>query len=153
MDFKTVTPEAFGGSLKGIGLNIIARDVVSLAGFLSDVFGMQAHRVTADFAIMAYHGQMFQIHADPTYAAHPLLGLLPEAGARGAGAEFRLYETDPDQAAARARALGGHILQEPTDKPHGLRETCILCENGYAWVASRPLAAAKETLPDQTSGR
>ncbi|MEL7257937.1 MAG: glyoxalase, partial [Pseudomonadota bacterium] len=59
--------------------------------------------------------------------------------ARGAGAEFRFYQTDPDDAVARARARGAYILQEPTDKPHGLREAYIVCDNGYAWVPSRPL--------------
>lgn len=139
MDYETVTPEAFGASLRGIGLNILVRDVPALADFLAAVFGMRAHRVSADFAIMVYGDQLFQLHADATYAANPLLGLLPEAGARGAGAEFRLYDTDPDLAHARARARGAHILQAPMDKPHGLREVFILCENGYAWVASRPL--------------
>ena len=68
-----------------------------------------------------------------------MLGLLPETPPRGAGIEIRLYETDPDEAAAKAGAAGGTVLQVPTDKPHGLRETYILCENGYAWVASRAL--------------
>ncbi|WP_371224685.1 VOC family protein [Roseovarius sp. 2305UL8-3] len=139
MDFETVSAEDFGASLRGIGLNILVRDVKALAAFLTEVFEMEAHRVNEDFAIMTYHGEVFQLHSDPTYGANPLLGLLPKAGARGAGAEFRLYETDPDAAAKRAEALGAHILQAPTDKPHGLRETYILCENGYAWVASRPL--------------
>ena len=111
-----------------------------LAAFLADVFGMEAHRLSADFAIMSYHGELFQLHADATYHSHPLPGLLPEAGPRGAGVEIRLYETDPDEAAAR---VAGHpeamILQEPADKPHGLRECYILCENGYTWVPSRRL--------------
>jgi hypothetical protein len=38
--------------------------------------------------------------------------------------------------------MGALVLQPPTDKPHGLREVFILCENGYAWVASRPLPGA-----------
>lgn len=139
MDFETVSPEEFGASLRGIGLNILVRDVRAQAAFLSEVFEMTAHRVSADFAIMEYHGQVLQLHADHTYGANPLLGLLPEAGARGAGAEVRLCETDPDAAAKRAEARGAHILQPPTDKPHGLREVYVLCENGYAWVASRPL--------------
>jgi hypothetical protein len=80
-----------------------------------------------------------QLHSDGTYHSNPLLGLLPEAGARGAGAEFRLYHSDPDDVMARAEALGGYILQPARDKPHGLRECYVLCENGYAWVASRPL--------------
>ena len=139
MEFETVSAEDFGASLRGIGLNILARDVKALAEFLSDVFEMKAHRVSEDFAIMTYGDHVFQIHADPTYSANPLLGLLPEAGARGAGAEFRLYDTDPDAAFTRAKKRNAFVLQEPTDKPHGLRETYILCENGYAWVASRPL--------------
>ena len=139
MDFETVEADVFGASLKGLGLNILVRNVPMMAAFLSEVFEMQAHRVSEDFAIMIYHGQIFQLHSDPTYGANPLLGLLPEAGARGAGAEFRLYETNPEAACARAEAQGAHILQAPTDKPHGLREAYILCENGYAWVPSRPL--------------
>lgn len=139
MDFETVSPEDFGASLRGMGLNILVRDVVRQVAFLEDVFGMKGHRVSADFAIMTYADQVMQIHVDGTYASHPLLGLLPETPPRGAGAQFHLFETDPDAAAEKAEAAGGHVLQPPTDKPHGLRETFILCENGYAWVASRPL--------------
>jgi len=139
MDYETVSPEDFGAALRGIGLNLLVRDVEAQAAFLRDVFGMGVHRLSRDFAILTYEDQVFQLHADATYSANPLLGLLPEAGARGAGAELRLYDTDPDAAHARAEARGAHILQPPTDKPHGLREAYILCENGYAWVASRPL--------------
>ncbi len=140
MDFETVSPEDFGRSLTGIGLNILVRDVKAEAEFLTAVFDMTAHRLSANFAIMVYRSQVFQLHADTTYAANPLLSLLPEAGARGVGAEFRLYETDPDEAAARAaRFADAVILQRPTDKPHGLRECTILCTNGYAWVPSARL--------------
>ena len=139
MDFETVSPEDFGASLRGIGLNILVRDVPAQVAFLEDVLEMKGHRVTRDFAIMTYHGQVMQLHADPTYGANPLPGLLPEAGARGGGAEFRFYQTDPDAAVVRAGARGAMILQPPTDKPHGLREAYILCDNGYAWVPSRPL--------------
>lgn len=139
MDFDTVDADSFGASLTGIGLNILVRDVPDEAAFLEEVFGMKGHQVTADFAIMTYHGQIMQLHADHTYSENLLLGLLPEAGPRGAGAEFRLYHTDPDAAADRARKRGDHVLQDPTDKPHGLRETFIACKNGYVWVTSRPL--------------
>ena len=139
MDYETVSPEDFGASLTGIGLNILVRDVLAEAKFLETVFDMKSHRANADFAIMTYHDQVFQLHSDSTYHSNPLLGLLPETPPRGAGIEIRLYNTDPETAAARAESAGGTILQPPTDKPHGLRETFILCENGYAWVASRPL--------------
>lgn len=140
MDYASVGAEEFGASLRGIGLNILVRDLAAEVAFLQEVFGMNAYQPTADFAIMRYGDQVFQVHADHTYHSHPLPGLLPEAGARGAGIELRLYDTDPDEAAARAEAHeGAHILQEPTDKPHGLREVYILDANGYAWVASRAL--------------
>lgn len=138
MDYETVKAEDFGRSLKGLGLNLLVRDVRALAAFLEDVFAMKAHRVSGDFAIIAYGTDVFQLHSDQTYHSHPLPSLLPEAGPRGAGVEIRLYETDPDRAAERAgRHERAVILQAPADKPHGLRECVILCENGYAWVPSR----------------
>ncbi len=136
MDFETVKADEFGRSLTGLGLNLLVRDVGSLAGFLVDVFGMRAFQVSADFAILTYGDQVFQLHADGTYHANPLLSLLPESGPRGGGIEIRLYGSDPDRAVKRAVASihAATILQEPKDKPHGLREAFILCENGYAWV-------------------
>ncbi|KIC13673.1 glyoxalase [Leisingera sp. ANG-Vp] len=138
MDYETVDGDSFGRSLRGIGLNILVRDVPGEIAFLETVFGVKGHQVTKDFAIVTYGDQVFQLHSDGTYAENPLLNLLPENPPRGAGIEIRLYNTDPDDAAARAEAAGFTILQEPTDKPHGLREAYILCENGYAWVPSRP---------------
>lgn len=139
MDYETVKAGDFGKALRGIGLNLLVRDVPAQCAFLREVFGMACHQVTKDFAIVTYGAQVFQIHADGTYHANPLLGLLPETPPRGAGIEIRLYESDPDQAAARAETAGATLLQAPTDKPHGLREAYILCQNGYAWVPSRPL--------------
>ncbi|MDK3075058.1 glyoxalase [Sedimentitalea sp. JM2-8] len=139
MDYDTIKADAFGRSLRGVGLNLLVRDVPAECAFLNAVFGMRAHQVSADFAIVTYGAQAFQIHADRTYHSNPLLGLLPETPPRGAGIEIRLYDTDPDAAAARAENAGAVILQAPGDKPHGLRECYILCDNGYAWVPSRPL--------------
>jgi uncharacterized glyoxalase superfamily protein PhnB len=107
--------------------------------FLTGVLGLTAHRVSRDFAIVTGGGALVQVHADATYHANPLLGLLPETPPRGAGIELRLYDVDPDTAAARAEAQGAPILQPPTDKPHGLREAFLLSPNGYCWVPSRPL--------------
>jgi predicted enzyme related to lactoylglutathione lyase len=144
MDFETISSGDFGRSLSGIGLNILVRDVKAEVAFLEAVFGMKSFRVSADFAIMTYGREVLQLHSDGTFGAHPLLGLLPEAGARGAGAEFRLYETDPDEAAAKAEAAGGHVLQAPANKPHGLRECVILDADGYAWVPSRGITVDEE---------
>ncbi|MBV1897236.1 MAG: glyoxalase [Rhodobacteraceae bacterium] len=139
MDYETVKADAFGRSLRGIGLNLLVRDVIAQCTFLHAVFGLESHQVTSDFAIVSYGNQVFQLHSDGTYHSNPLLGLLPENPPRGGGIEIRLYDSDPDTAAAKAEAAGGVILQAPADKPHGLRETYILCENGYAWVASRAI--------------
>ncbi len=139
MDYEKVSADEFGRSLKGIGLNLLVRDVKGECGFLETVFGMKSHQVTEDFAIMTYGEQVFQLHSDGTYHSNPLLGLVPENPPRGAGVEIRLYETDPDRAVSLAEAAGGSVLQAAEDKPHGLREAYILCENGYAWVPSRPL--------------
>jgi predicted enzyme related to lactoylglutathione lyase len=139
MDYESVSAEDFGRSLRGIGLNILVRDVRRTCGFLKSVFGLSSHRLSDDFAIIHYGEAVFQIHADRTYHANPLLGLLPENPPRGAGLEIRLYDSNPDLAAKQAEALGAMILQGPTDKPHGLREAYILCADGYAWVPSRQL--------------
>ncbi|UWQ41301.1 glyoxalase [Leisingera aquaemixtae] len=138
MDYQTVDGDSFGRSLRGIGINLLVRDVPAEVAFLETVFGMKGHQVTQDFAIVTYGGQVFQLHRDGSYAENPLLGLLPETPPRGAGIEIRLYDTDPDEAVVRAEAAGFIILQAPADKPHGLREAYILCDNGYAWVLSRP---------------
>jgi len=139
MDYDTIGADAFGRSLRGLGINLLVRDIDRTTGFLSEVFGLGVHQPSRDFAILTHGDAVFQIHADGTYHAHPLLGLLPENGPRGAGVELRLYACDPDAAEARARALGAVILQTATDKPHGLREAVILDPDGYAWVPGRPL--------------
>lgn len=139
MDYETMSAGEFGAGLRGIGINLLVRDVARQVGFLETVFSMKAFQPTADFAIMTYGEQVFQLHSDATYHSNPLLGLLPENPPRGAGIEIRLYDSDPEEVCAVAEAAGGTILQGPTDKPHGLREAYVLCENGYAWVASRPL--------------
>lgn len=142
MDYDKISAPDFGRSLSGLGLNLLVRDVPRMVAFLGEVFGTSAHQASRDFAILRYGAHVFQLHSDPTFANHPLAALLPEAGPRGAGIELRLYQTDPDAAVTAAMALAhdATILQEPTNKPHGLREAVILCENGYAWVPSRPLS-------------
>lgn len=139
MDFDHVDAADFGAALRGLGVNLLVRDVRARSAFLMEVFDMSAHQVSDDFAILRYGSQVFQLHSDQTYHSNPLLGLLPENPPRGTGIELRLFDTDPDCAVARADRLAATILQGPTDKPHGLREAYILDDDGYAWVPSRPL--------------
>ena len=63
MNYDTVKAGEFGASLKGMGVNILVRDVLAMVGFLTDVFGLKAHQATADFAIMEYTGRIFQLHS------------------------------------------------------------------------------------------
>ena len=139
MDYDSVPAPVFGHALIAVSVNLLCRDVLREAGFLSRVFGMALHRSSADFAILIHAGQPIQLHGDTTFARHPLHALLPEAGVRGAGVELRLHEADPDQAVARmAGEPEGIVLDPPRDRTaHGLREAVILSPEGYAWVPSR----------------
>lgn len=150
MDLDTVDAVVFGQSLRGLGLNLLVKDVARSTHFLREVLGMEVFQTSDDFAILRSGTAVLQIHADHTYHSNPLAGVLPEAGARGAGAELRLYEVDPEEALERARAHAGVIvLQEAMNKPHGLREAYILDPDGYCWVPSRPLTADETKAIDQ----
>ncbi len=130
---ETMDAAAFGRMLRGVGVNILTRDAAALAEFLTRVFGLSAHQVSPDFAIMVHDGAYIQLHGDATYGRHPLLGLVPETPPRGAGMQIFLFGIDPDAAAARAEAAGGMVIEHPADKPHGLRECTILAPEGQAF--------------------
>jgi hypothetical protein len=133
-----MAPEEVGRALRGFGLNLLCRQVRPMADSIAAVLDMRVIRANDDYAIIAgppvAASLIIQLHADSTYHANPLPSLLPEAGARGAGAEFRLFGIDPDAAAARATTAGWHVLQAPANKPHALRETFLLDLEGYCWV-------------------
>ena len=135
-----------GRALRGFGLNLLCRQVIPLAESIASVLEMRVIRANDDYAIIAgpqvAKSLIIQLHADATYHANPLPSLLPEpgAGARGAGAEFLLFDMDPDAAARRAEVAGWYILQPPTDKPHGLRECYLLDLEGYCWVPGSVVA-------------
>lgn len=134
-DFETIGADDFGRSLRGLGVNLLCRDVVAMVGFLREVLGLRVHRLSADFAIVVHDGMIFQLHSDGTFGAHPLLGLVPEIAPRGGGAQFYLFGIDPD--AAVGRADPDTVLEAPRDKPHGLREATILSPEGYAFSPAR----------------
>ena len=141
-DKEFMPADEYGRSLKGLGINLLVRDVARGVAFAQDVLG--AHKVFADqdFAVLRYQNgptsAEWMLHADGTYHSNPLLGLLGDAQIRGVGMELRLYHCDPDAAVRRAKAHGHHVLQEPADKPHGLREAYILDPDGYCWVPGVP---------------
>ena len=138
MDYNIVSAEEFGKSLTGLGVNIIVKSPARTAQFLEAVFELHPSQLSANFALIRYQDDIFQLHSDKSFTAHPSYPHLPENPP--CGFEIRLYNSDPDQACARAQAYGCMVLQPATDKPHGLREATILCTDGYMWVPSGPLA-------------
>lgn len=138
MDLETVTAEDFGRSLSGFGINLLTPDLRALAGFMTEVFDLTAHRVSEDFAIIRHGAMMMQLHSDATYGAHPVLGLVPETPPRGGGLQLYLFGIDPDAAIARAETRGDMVLERARDKPHGLREATILSPEGYAFSPAIP---------------
>ncbi|MGR3985223.1 MAG: glyoxalase, partial [Gammaproteobacteria bacterium] len=118
-DLRNLSADELGRLLDGFGVNLLARRVAANAEFLQRVLQFEILRQSDDYAVLAHRECWVQLHADATYASHPLSALLPEAGMRGLGLELRLYQVDPDAAEKRARAGGYEVLQASADKPHG----------------------------------
>jgi len=126
--------DAYGRSLTGMGVNLLVREVARSVAFLTEVLGLELVYADADFAVLRHGSQDVILHADHSYAAHPLLALTGDGALRGAGVELRLYGIDPDAAETRARARGATVFAETQDKPHGLRECYLADPDGYIWV-------------------
>ena len=124
----------YGRSLRGMGVNLLVRDTAASLPFFTEVLGVELVYGDADFAVLRHGSQDWMLHSDHTYSDNPLLALTGDGAIRGAGAEFRLYDIDPDAAEARARAAGYDVLQSASDKPHGLRECYLVDRDGYVWV-------------------
>lgn len=132
----------YSATLRGLGLNLIVRDIAATTAFSSTVLGAEVVYAGEDFAVFHLPGAEWLVHADHTYLDHPLAGSLGGSVERGIGAEIRLYGIDPDTAEAAARAHGYAVLAPAKDKGHGLREVYLLDPDGYLWVpgvlVSRP---------------
>ncbi len=135
-NLNELTAEEMGHLLSGFGINLLVGRIERSVSFLEDVLRFKALRQSDDYAVLAHRKQLYQLHADSTYASHPLYAHLPEAGLRGVGVELRLYQVDPDRAERRAREIGYPVLQATADKPHGLRECFLPDPDGYCWVPS-----------------
>ena len=138
-DFNTLSAPQVGHRLDGFGVNLLVREVARSVRFMRQVLQLEIARESVDYAVAVLGRQVFQLHADHTYANHPLLSVLPENAPRGGGIELRLFELDPDQAEQRAVESGYTVLQSVRDKPHGLRECFLLDPDGYCWVPSRKI--------------
>ena len=132
-------PPSFGRALpRGLGLNLLVRDVEAALTFQVRVLGAEVRYWDRDFAVVAAQGSTWLVHSDRAYRDHPLVGIATGAGGRGAGAELRLYGRDPDAAEAETDAAGGIVLAGAADKPHGVREAFLIDPDGYVWVPTVP---------------
>ncbi len=129
-----VSPEDYGRSLKGFGVNLLVSDVARTVSFVTTVLGAQSLYDDEDFAMLKLGGADFMLHADHSYADNALSGLVAGLEGRGAGVELRVYGCDPDLAEQKARDGGWMVLAGSIDKPHGLRECVLIDDDGYAWV-------------------
>ena len=140
---RTETPwmpaDEYGRSLKGLGVNLLVRDVAASVEFAQTVLGAESVYADADFAVLRHGDAEWMLHADHTYEDNPLHGFAAGLEGRGAGAELRLHHCDPDSVEAAARTAGHTVLAGAADKPHGLREAHILDPDGYCWVPDIPL--------------
>ncbi len=130
---------AFGKSLKGLGISLLVTDVAAAVAFSENILKASTMYADDTFAIMRHGEDVWMLHADGTYHSNPMLGLVQGQEGRGRGVELRLYNQDPDEAEAAARAAGYEVLFETLNKPHGLRECYILDPDGFCWVLSRHL--------------
>ncbi len=131
----------YGRSLNGLGVNLLVEDMERALDFQTTVLAATVVYSDPDFAVLEAQGSSWMLHADHTYADHPLHGSLRPELPRGIGAELRLHGCDPDWAEAQARARGDTVLAGALDKPHGLREAYIIDPDGYVWVPDVPTAA------------
>lgn len=129
---------AYGRSLEGLTLNLLVADVAAALPFHKDVLGAEVVYSDPDFAVLRRGKAEWMLHADHAYDGHPLKASLRPDTARGIGAELRLHGRDPDEAEAKARALGFTVLAGAADKPHGLREAYVVDADGYLWVPDVP---------------
>lgn len=138
-----LSAEDYGRTLRGLGFNLIVRDVAGAIAFAETVLHATAYHKTSTFAAMKLNGADFMFHGDMTYAQNPLKGFVDGNTPRGVGVELRVYDLDPDEAEKRAREHGYTVLAGTVGKPHGLRECMIVDNEGYVWIPSVHLPKGK----------
>ena len=129
-DDAWMAADDYGRSLRGLTVNLLVCDLPRVRSFHLQVLAAEELYFDSDFAAYRFQGAEWMLHADHTYAAHPLHPMLEPMAPRGIGAELRLHRRDPDDAVRVAITLGYTVLQKATDKPHGTREAFIVDADG-----------------------
>ena len=131
-----VSAPDYGRSLRGLGFNLIVRDVPRAVKFAVDVLGATAFFANDSFAAMKLNGGDICFTMTAPIRVIQLSGVVKGVETRGIGVELRIYGCDPDVAEADAKAGGWTLLSGTLDKPHGLRECMIIDDEGYLWIPS-----------------
>ncbi len=129
----------YGRSLTALTLNLIVRDIEPALAFQRLVLEADLVYADPDIAVLQGFGAQWMLHADHTYDNHPLYAAVTSTVRRGTGIEIRLHGCDPDRAARNAQSHGFCVVAGAADKPHGLREACLMDQDGYIWVPDTPI--------------
>lgn len=135
-----MTPAAYGGTLEGLSLNLIVRDVAKSLAFYVEVLGFTALYSDPDFAALERERVRLQLHADHTYEKMPWAPLLAGATPRGLGAEIRILGVEPEPVERAARERGHTVLVPTRQRGHGWREVIVADPDGYAFAVGVPTA-------------
>ncbi len=126
--------DRYGRSLPAFMVNLVVRDIARAVAFYREVMSARVLYADADFAALQLAGHDMMLHADHTYDQHAWYPRLGNGGARGLGAELRLFGVDPDALEERARKSGAVVVQSSTSKGHGWREVMVEDPDGYMWA-------------------
>ena len=131
----------YGQSLRGLTVNLIVQNMARMLEFQRHVLKAKTVYQDTDFSVFEGYGAQWMVHADHTYDNNPLNILLTMNQPRGGLVELRLHGCDPDRAEKHAGQRGYQVIQEASDKPHGLREAYLRDAEGYLWVPDRSIAS------------
>ena len=88
---------------EGVWINLLVRKIDAAIEFQTKVFGAEKIYADASFAIVRFKGASWMLHADETYANHPLASMMEPTSIRGLGCEIRLQGCNPDEAVKMAK--------------------------------------------------
>src|SRR5258705_3536832 len=109
----------YGRTLRpGLGVNLLVKNVQAAVRFAVQVLGATETYSDDNFAVLRFAGSEWMVHADHTFGANPLRGIIENIESRGAGVELMLYSCDPDQAEQAARDRGFILLARFIHQPH-----------------------------------
>jgi catechol 2,3-dioxygenase-like lactoylglutathione lyase family enzyme len=131
---------AYGALLPQFTVNLIVRDINAALEFYRTVLQAQVHYADPDFAAVRILGIELMLHADHAYDHSPWTVAFEGGQPRGLGAELRLLGMNPDELAARARAVNA-LFRDVSVRGHGWREVMVRDPDGYVWAVGETVGS------------